>query len=294
MALIVTLVALAYLFILAREDVPSSAPAPLPAPVAMAARLSEISGLVEVRQKGGDWKAVDRGAPIDPGADLRTAQGASAALAWGDGVRVQLEPNSQLQLAGAEPEALRFVVGEGLFFADVSGGKRVQFQSKNGQAVAETTDGALYLAGNDKGELQAAVERGEATLTANGATVVLKPGFVSIAKSGERPTAPTELPRTLLLKMRWPEGATSKARQRVVGEATPGARLRIGDQIIWVADSGKVDAIVELKEGDNHLAAELVDVAGRRSGSQSGNVRLDTRAPTQAVETSPDMWNKRP
>jgi hypothetical protein len=286
-------VGLGYLVILAPA---ASDPVVTPAARApLAARLAESNGTVEVRQEGGDWAKLEAGGEVAPGADVRTALGSSAALALGNNVKIRIDGKSQVRLADLSPERARFTVGEGFIFADVlSGGPALQFVGPKGDAVAETKDGALYLSANDKGELRAAVTRGEATLSSNGEQVLVRAGYVAVAAPGRAPSSPSEVPRSLLLKVRWPTDlTTAKRRQLVTGSTAAGARVVIGDQIVWADEKGKFESIVELSEGKNRVVVTAVDAVGRKLDEASPTIELDTRAPRQTIETSPAMWGRR-
>jgi hypothetical protein len=295
-ALIVMGVVGAYLWLLAGSQ--AAPPVLIPPPASQAvegARLTSASGDVEMRLENGEWRRVEPGAEVAKGASLRTLRDAKAAVAYGNDLQVELQGESEVRLAEVNAEFTKFVVGEGLLFADVKGGKRrVLFATQDGGATAEAKDGALFLAADNKGQLRAAVTRGEAALESNGQRVTVGAGFVSVASAGKAPSAPVAVPASLLLKVRWPsDTTTAKRRQLVTGTATPGTRVRIGETSVWADADGRFQVIVDLREGGNRIPVQAVDVVGHVGRETSPVIELDTKAASPEVQTSPEMWKRK-
>lgn len=289
-------VIVAYLLIVARQDAAVTLLPPPGVPVAnvpaFGARLESSSGKVEIRTDSG-WAAAEPGSLLGAGRDLRTAPGAKAALTYGDAMRIEVGDDAEVRLAELNDKLARLVVGRGFVFADVKegSGRAVQFTSRDGGAVAETRGGALRVSAELDGKLRAAALRGEATVTAAGQTVRLQPGFFSVVARGEKPSAPTQAPRTLLLKVKWPDvQATAKRRQKISGIAAPGARVRVGDTELWADEQGRFQTVIDLREGQNRIRVQAVDIMGRTRDDASPPIELDTSLPAPTIETNPDMW----
>jgi hypothetical protein len=287
-------VVISYLFVVSGREL-TPVPGSLPPAAELVARLESAQGDVQVRGTGSEWHAAPEGEKLPQGSQVRTGAEARALLVYGDGLSIQLAGSSDVQLAGTRPDLARLIVGEGLVFADVRPGSavRVQIENKRGDAVTETHDGALSVSADDRGVLRAAVSRGTARLTAHGETVTLQQGYVSVARNGERPDAPTVVPASLLLKVRWPtDPVTAKRRHLITGQTNPGARLQVGSRQVWADDGGRFETFVDLREGKNRIKVEAVDVSRQKAAVESPELELDTHAPPQSIETSPDMWNK--
>ena len=121
----------------------------------------------------------------------------------------------------------------------------------------------------------------------------LTSGYQTVVSPGGVPKQPTQMPKSLLLKIKWPPDATTaKRRQIVVGTTNPGARVRIGSTFATADEKGKFRTVIELKEGPNEIQAYALDVFGRTERATSPAIELDTKAPNPSIETSPDMWHK--
>ncbi len=297
---IAALVTALYFWTLARPTPPAvatvSASAPVAKPPSPGLRLLESSGTVEVQGARGEWQALARGAQVSPGSSLRTQAGASAALGDGQAFSIRIHEKAELQLSRFDASLARIVVGQGLVFADVQGSanRRLQLTNASGDVVAEARDAAVWAMANGKGELSAAVTRGEATLASGGEQVVVRAGFVSVGKAGTAPTAPAAVPASLLLKVKWPAaGSTAKTRHSVSGVTGPGARVEVGEQTAWADSQGRFSTVVDLKEGANRIHVRVLDVVGRTTDSASQEIQVDTKAPKAAVHTGPEMWRRR-
>lgn len=281
----------AYVVVFEREAVPEI---PQP-PVVATARIVQAEGVVQLKMRGGEWRPVPVGTVVDPASVVRTTEGASAELDVGDGVKLQVLPDTDVRVESVDGVNATLLVESGIVVADVDGKKngRVQLRAAGSDAVAETRDGRLHFVTDGQGEVQAAMTRGEGTLTAAGKTVTLTPGSQSIVHPGAAPTAPAPLPRSFLLKVKWPsEAITAKRRQMVRGSTTPGARVRIGDVVVTADADGRFGAVVELVEGPQKIKVYAMDILGRRAMEKSPAINLDTRAPRHAVETDPSMWKR--
>jgi hypothetical protein len=156
--------------------------------------------------------------------------------------------------------------------------------------VAETRDGRVSMLTDGAGNVSAAVTRGEATLSAAGESVKIPAGFQSDVKPGKAPGRPLALPKSLLLKVKWPDESTAKRRHIVSGTTSPGARVRVGEALVTADAQGQFRAVVDLQEGKNHVEVYAVDAAGRQETAGS-SVDVDTAAPKARFDTSPRMWD---
>lgn len=296
-AAVLLAVALGYLLILrpSQSSAPASVVVPLAAPVP-SGRLARADGTVEIRSLAGEWRVAMPGAALEPGSDLRTAAGASAALDYGDAVHIDLAPESEISFDDSDEETTSVVVRDGLVTADVqpNSGRRVRVATAKGDATAETRDGRLHVLADETGRLQAAVSRGQATVSAQGRTVELAAGSQTTVEPGKPPAEPSLVPASLLLKVKWPpEGTTAKRRQIVSGTTSPGSRVRVGGTVVVADARGNFRALVELDEGSNELSAMVIDVLGRVEKSTSPMIRVDSKAPGYEIQTSPDLWRRK-
>lgn len=292
---VLAVVAIGY-FVILGPRVEAPPPPAVPKPPAAGGRVTDANGAVEISTGGGEWRAADVGAPVGPQASLRTGEDGKAVVAYGEALDVKVSPDTTLRVDEVNDVQASFVVEEGLVVADVDpqSGRTLRIGAAGTDAVAETTDGRVHLLADGEGNVQAAVTRGSADVTAQGKTVTLQNGFQTSVAKGEAPTAPTVLPKSLLLKIKWPpEQSTAKRRQVVRGVTTPRTRVRVGTELVWADHKGRFRTIVELEEGENQIRAYALDVAGRIESGTSPPIEVDTKAPGHSVETSPDMWRKK-
>lgn len=256
------------------------------------ATLTEVRGRVEVRSSGEAWRPLNVGDYVRDGVALRTGDDGSASLRYREGVSVRVMPDTAIGI-GEEGDVLRLVVSEGVVIADVQPGResRIELTNGRGDTVARVQDGAVGVSVDSDGALEAAVTRGSATIRGGGETLELVEGYRTFVPPGAPPGIATELPRSLLLKVRWPDAATNERRQIVTGTTNPGARVRVGETTVRADERGRFKAVVQLREGVNTIGVFALDAVGRDRRATSPAIELDTRAPTATVETDPSIWD---
>jgi hypothetical protein len=298
-ALVLALVAIGYLGVLESETEPAAGEAPVVEATEQthAARLGRADGSVEIRVGDAPWQPAQVGTRVAAGADVRTGPDGVAALSYGDGVNAEVRSGSMVRVDRLDDEVTRFVVGRGLVIIDVDEQKKkdrvVQLAAEGSDALVETRSGRVAVLNDGNGQVQTAVTRGEAMLSANGGTVKLGEGQQSLVAKDQPPSAPAEIPKSLLLKVKWPSGKTSKRRHRIQGTANPGALVRVGKQVIAADREGRFSAVVDLDEGRNRIVVRAVDVTGRAESAESPDITVDTEAPAATIDTHPDMWQEK-
>ncbi len=295
-ALILGAVVALYFVILVPTPVPSPSEHGVAQPITpraeRSATLTDLSGQVEIRAAGEAWLPLNAGDAVANGVDLRTGRDGRASVRYGEDVSFEILPDTELGVR-QDGDLLRLVVSEGVAIADVrpESETRVQLTNARGDAFAEVRDGTVGVLVDERGALDAAVTRGRATVSGGGETRELEEGFRTTVQPGATPAVPTRLPRSFLLKVQWPEPATSEKRQLVTGTTNPGARVRVGAATVRADEEGRFKAVIELREGINTIGVFALDAAGRNQQASSPEIELDTRAPTATVETDPSMWD---
>ncbi|MBI5507374.1 MAG: FecR domain-containing protein [Deltaproteobacteria bacterium] len=278
-------------------------PAPVPPPVAppvlrspQGVQVTRAAGAVQIRVGAGEWHEAVVGTAVEVGADLRTGEGGSAALSIPGTLDVEVAADAEVRLETLDDDQAALEVREGLVVADVKpeSGRLLQIKAAGSDAVAATRDGRVHVLTDGKGNVQTAVTRGSATVTAGGEQVELENGFQTSIVPGGKPQAPTPMPKSLLLKIKWPpDSQTAKRRQLVTGKTNPGARVRVGGVVTTADANGQFRAVIELQEGSQKVRAYTLDVLGRVEQTTSQAIELDTRGPKNEIKTHPNMW-KRP
>jgi hypothetical protein len=101
---------------------PAAVSAPVTTPPAAprtTARVVRADGVVELRVGGGAWTRASAGAAVEAGADVRTLRDGAAELSYGSDIKLEVLPDTELQLERMDENVARFVVGEGVVIADV-------------------------------------------------------------------------------------------------------------------------------------------------------------------------------
>ncbi len=261
--------------------------------------VDNIQGSVEVRGADGEWKSAADGQVLPIGSGLRTKLGARANLRRQVGNRTiafGLSGRADVSLHDMNETETRLVVAEGVVIVDLdpATGHVVELAARLSDVVARTSGGRLSFLTDGKGNVQAAVEGGEARVQGGGKTVHLQSGEYTTVRRGEQPDKPLRVPRSLLLKVRWPKATRVALRRHTIrGVTTPGALVQVGEVMVRANAEGAFSATVKLNEGKNRIHVHVLDMVGRSKRVSSEYIELDTVPPKTVIETGPDLWKGR-
>jgi hypothetical protein len=140
------------------------------------------------------------------------------------------------------------------------------------------------MSNDGKGTVAVGTSAGEVTFKGNGKVVIVRAGKQSVVRPGsDGPSAPVDIPASLLRKVTWPSTRQNKREIIVQGEAEPGTRLEIAGETFSPGQDGAFARKVVLKEGENDVKLKVSSVGGNKEeASQKFNV--DTKAPTFKVK----------
>jgi len=269
-------------------QLPPPAPAPVVAPVGVdtppappEAMLVALRGRVQVRRGEGAWVDADVNIALAAADSVRAGRNAEAAVRLGNGVEVRLSPRSELRVSEINMAVSKVRLDEGHVVASVGeGGRTLQVQAKGSDAAAESRGGTFGVVTDGRGQLAVAATTGSVKVTAQGAEVEIGAGQGTTVDPGKAPSAATEVPSSLFLKL----GAlaatqTNQTSTTVQGKTSPGALVRVGDQVATSDARGNFSMRVPLKDGKNELAVEVVDASGRREDQRLPAVIVDREKP---------------
>jgi hypothetical protein len=265
----------------------SSQPAPVhvdASPSAAAAKprgikVTSVSGAVELK------RATQPPAPLHVGDELgsddvvRTEEG-SAGLDVGGVAEVQVAPRTQVAVGELSEQLKRVKLRDGRVSAVVhSSGGGFEVEAQDGQAVARALKGEFAVQASGA-HVAVATKSGEVTLAAHGRSVQIGAGQISVVDAQAPPSAPSEIPPSLYVKLTSSHPPEQRARDTLVkGTTTPGAVISVGG-VRTVADAaGGFTAKVALREGANDLVIESEDVLGRKQRAPVPRIVVDTRQP---------------
>jgi hypothetical protein len=252
--------------------------------------LSEVKGKVEVRHGSGEWVPAKAGVPLRPSDTVRTSQGSYAVLIGGEAVDVRMEPGTEVSIEELRDSLSRILLANGMATASVRPGKRHTFEVKaaGSDALARATEGTFSMSNDGKGTVAVGTREGEVTFLGQGKVVIVRAGQQSIVRPGKAPSEPTSLPSSLLLKVQWPSGLTTRRRQLVVaGQTDPGNRLEVGGESFSPGPDGQFTRTIALDEGRNAVTIRAVSVSGAQH-EEAKDILVDTTPPKLGLD--PELW----
>ena len=246
-----------------------------------------VRGEVSVIGASGESKLAV-GCQVLPGESVKTGHDGEAVMRGEGSSTITVTEHSSVEVEGVLDGVARLRLDEGRVLGDVTGeGSSIQVRGGKEGASVLTRDGRTAVAVDASGDFSVATLRGTAALTHDGATQELAEGQVAVVSGGK--VALGALPKSVLLKVAWPEeGRTRETKKTVTVESGKATSVRVNDRVIAIGPDGKGTIEVELQEGENKIKVEAADVAGNRSESESGVIIVDTRPPD--IRGGPTQW----
>lgn len=161
--------------------------------------LHNLRGLVEMQVAGGAWTAVTQNTELPAGSRIRTGRYSRAELAFYDGSKATIGPNSELSLdqvdalppeAGFRTVILTLWAGSSdhqVQFRN-DGGSRYEVKTKTGSGIARGT--AFRVVVNPDGRARYTVREGKVDVSNGNQTVVVIAGQTTSFGASEPPTPP--------------------------------------------------------------------------------------------------------
>ncbi|CAN7485454.1 FecR domain-containing protein [Polaromonas sp. LjRoot131] len=211
------------------------------------ATLKTVHGSVRWREPEGAWKTASTGQVLSVGAELQTEALASATLELANGTQLRVHPGSTLVLdtlslyANGLMADTRVRLLRGQTEITDNPGKRAQQNLRvltpSAQAVVR---GTVFRVGVEAGQTREETLEGSVGVDATGKTVVVGPGFGTVARPGEAPLPPRALPRAPDVS-----GLPTRLEQLPLRFSSPPARGEQG-AVLWgqVSQDSNFDAIL--------------------------------------------------
>ncbi|TMA84115.1 MAG: hypothetical protein E6J63_23515 [Deltaproteobacteria bacterium] len=264
---------------------PASAPAPAYVPMAgpVAVELSVAQGDVQVRRSsGGAWGPAELPLSLGFHDSVRTGMGGAATLKVGHDGTIEVRERTEVSVRQLLANRARFRLERGRIGA-TPGGTAVAIESSGSSAVAEATTGSFAVFNDGRGLVAVVADAGEVKLTASGGDAVLAAGQGARVVGNSAPL-PEAVPRSVLLKVVWPEEKVTRAINVTLrGEADPGAVVAVNGVKTDVDADGHFEADVPLAPGTNHVSVTSTDRFGRTAAKEE-TVRVERRAPPLKAE----------
>jgi hypothetical protein len=288
---ICALIPLGYFLFLGKKAPPPPPPPPpvVEAPKPVMLHLSDVKGEVQIRHANGAWEKAASGATLQRADAVRTDSEGEATLSGGDAYEVRMESGTEVSVGELSDSISRLMLESGMATAKVKKGHHMfEVHAAGSDAVASTQGGTFAISNNGKGTVAVGTQDGEVSFFGRGKVVIVRAGQESIVRPGASPTAPTPIPESLLLKVRWPQsGALNKRNLLVRGVAEPGSVVQVAGKAVTVDEKGAFVTQVVLKEGANSLLVRAHSV-GQKTEEDRRDLTVDTTPPKVGVDRS--LW----
>ena len=254
-------------------------PSPVESPVrARGLGVAAVEGVAE-RYRGADHQPIAVGDVIEGSDWITTERNASLRLDGESGTSIQVGSSSRVRLDETRGGKSRLTLDHGRVRATSNPGGAVAVRAADGSAAVEGAD-ADFTMQAEPGVVRVVPHRNRVTLIARDDQIEVEPGNGAVVAGRHGPVL-SKLPRSLLLKVRWPAaGEQRETLLRVEGETAPGAVVRAGAGAEVVADlRGRFAIAVPLRDGQNHPRLTAEDLAGRRVASTGQPLVVDRNRP---------------
>ncbi|MDF1565510.1 MAG: FecR domain-containing protein [Deltaproteobacteria bacterium] len=271
-------------------EVPPPPPAEARVVVPEAVDVVAVSGEVLVqRGESGSWQPLGAGEQLSTTDRIRTGKASEVRLRAADHT-VTLVPHTELKVGELTAELSAFLLRRGMVRASAEGPRALRFGAAESDVQVEARQGRFDLATDGKGTVAVASTAGEVEVSARGEAVVLQPGFETLVRKGQAPTAPAPIPAELLLRVKWPTARrTNKRAITVEGRTRPAALVFLDGALVEVAEDGSFSQRLPLKEGRNQVQLEGMSVGGQAGTQRSPVIVVDTKGAKADFDTK-ELW----
>ena len=284
---ICALIPAAYFLFLGHKAPPPPPPPPpvVEAPKPILLHVSDVKGAVQIRHANGAWEKAAVGTTLQKADAVRTDDDGAATLSGGDAYEVKMEPGTEVAVGELTDSISRLMLDSGMATAKVKKGHHLfEVHAAGSDAVASTQGGTFAISNNGKGTVAVGTQDGEVQFFGRGKVVIVRAGQESIVRPGASPTAPTPIPESLLLKVRWPQDTALNRRTLLVrGVAEPGSVVQVAGKRVTVDAKGAFVTQVALKEGANSLVVRARSV-GQVTQEEHRDLLVDTTPPKVGVD----------
>ena len=254
------------------------------------AHVGVIIGTVEVRRaKRTEWTPARPGDEIGKDDAIRTGDEARLEIDY-DNIKIRVHERSEFKVQGLSRAAVRGRL-RGQADTEVPDGRGVvEIEAEGSDAVARSEGGAFSMTADGQGVVAVGTSSGWASLSAEGESIRIPTGMISLVRGKEKPQKPSQALRNVLLSVTWPEqDETNQKSYPVAGQVTAGSRVFIAGQEVLVDARGRFKTNIPLKQGKQRIGVVVTDVLGRKKRSDR-QVLYDPTAPDVRLTRKP--WSR--
>jgi len=254
------------------------------------AHVGVIIGTVEVRRaETANWSPVREGDELGSQDAVRTGDEARLEIDY-ENIKIRVHERSELKLQTISKSGVRGRLRGQADTEVPSGHGVVELEAEGSDAVARTEGGAFSMTADGQGVVAVGTSSGWASLSAEGESIQVPAGMISVVPGKGKPKKPAQALRNVLLSVTWPErDETNQKTYPVSGQVEPGARVTVGGQAIRVDEHGRFKANVALRQGKQRVGVVATDVLGRKKRNDR-QVLYDPTAPDVRLTRKP--WSK--
>lgn len=239
--------------------------------------VTAVEGVAE-RHRGEEHHALAVGDIIERSDWITTGRTSSVSLRGQGGATLQVASSTRVRLDEADRSRAGFTLDRGRVRAASPAGTVMAVRAADGRAAVESSD-AEFTVQAEPGVVRVVPHTNRVTLLARNERLAVEAGSGAVV-AGEAPPVLAPVPRSLLLKVRWPEaGAQRTTEVRVEGETAPGATVRAGAAEAVADGRGRFTLAVPLHDGPNRPRLTSEDLAGRRATSMGQPILVDRSRP---------------
>lgn len=254
------------------------------------AHVGVIIGTVEVRRaKRGDWTPARTGDELGTDDAIRTGDEARLEIDY-DNIKIRVHERSEFKVKTLSRSSVRGRL-RGQADTEVPDGRGVvEIEAEGSDAVARSEGGAFSMTADGQGVVAVGTSSGWASLSAEGESVRIPSGMISLVQGNGKPKQPSQALRNVLLSVTWPEqDETNQKSYPVAGQVATGSRVFVGGQEVRVDERGRFKANVPLRQGKQRIGVVATDVLGRKKRNDR-HVLYDPTAPDVRLTRKP--WSR--
>ncbi len=255
--------------------------------------VERVQGDVSRDGRDGQGYPVMTGDALPTGSVVRTSKASSVSLRIPDGGKVELAEETELAVHQVFDDAVSFELRSGQVEATVKhfNKRRIDMVFAGNSKTLRIVDGDAVVTADGTGAFDVGVKRGQdvAIVSPDGGEKQVQAGHHAAVRRDGIIAESGEIPRSVLLKVAWPEETVQTARTvEVRGAVSPGSRVEVEGKPVQTDVDGSFRTQVPLEEGTNTITVTAKGLGGKVV-KKSPEIKVDTRPPRVEAATD-DIW----
>ncbi len=255
--------------------------------------VEQVEGEVVRGDGNGADTVVSPGEALPAGSVVRTGEASRVSLSIPEGGKVELSEQSELAIKQVFDDAVSFELRSGQIEATVThfNRRRIDVVFSGNPNTVKIADGNAVVVADGSGAFDVGVKSGSdvAIVAADGSEEPVAAGEHKAVQRDGTVAAAGAIPRSVLLKVDWPDQAVHRDRAvEVRGAVSPGSTVSVDGQPVPTEVDGTFRSRVTLEEGTNKITVKARGLGGVVV-KESPEIKVDTRPPRVEAATD-DIW----